>query len=113
MASAIVKDKIHQFNVAPQTVCFEITETAAIANLTQAVKLIKELKAIGCHFSLDDFGSGISSFGHLKNLPADYLKIDGSFIKDMVTEPIDCAMARAINHWSCDGVKSNCRVCRE
>ena len=77
--------------------CFEITETAAIANLASVVYFMRELKARGCHFSLDDFGSGLSSFMYLKTLPVDYSKIDGQFIENVTRDRVDRSMVEAIS----------------
>jgi diguanylate cyclase (GGDEF)-like protein/PAS domain S-box-containing protein len=91
---------IEQFvahDIAPEQICFEITETAVISNLPKAQMFMAGLKALGCRFSLDDFGSGLSSFAYLKALPVDYLKIDGVFIRDIANNAINRAMVKAIN----------------
>jgi EAL domain-containing protein (putative c-di-GMP-specific phosphodiesterase class I) len=92
-----VKTQFQEYRIDPQNICFEITETAAIADLSNATRIIDSLKSLGCRFSLDDFGSGLSSFAYLKTLPVDFLKIDGMFVKDIATDPIDFAMVKSIN----------------
>lgn len=89
--------EIETSSISPLNLCFEITETAVIANLSNATRFIAVLRQMGCRFALDDFGSGLSSFAYLKNLPVDYLKLDGSFVKNMVKDNIDRAMVKAIN----------------
>lgn len=83
--------------VAPSRFCFEITETTAIANFSRAVSFVQQLRSVGATFALDDFGNGFSSFAYLKQLPMDYLKIDGSFVKGVTTDPIDLALVRSVN----------------
>ena len=84
--------------IDPHRICLEITETSAVGNLASALKFIEALKDLGCRFALDDFGSGMSSFGYLKNLPVDYLKLDGIFIKNIIDDPVDRMMVKSIHH---------------
>ena len=92
-----VMQQFAQRRVDPHSICFEITETAAIANLTRARDFIARFKHMGCRFALDDFGSGLSSFGYLKSLTVDYLKIAGDFVESMIGDPLHRAMVEAIN----------------
>ncbi|GAB5096998.1 EAL domain-containing protein [Caballeronia sp. HLA56] len=92
-----LNDQFAVSHIAPSSICFEVTETTAVANLATAARFIRELKSRGCKFSLDDFGAGMSSFGYLKHLPVDYIKIDGGFIKDMLKDAVNRDMVAAIN----------------
>lgn len=91
-----ISEQLRISGVATHKVCFEITETAGILNLSDAAEFIEKVKETGCRFSLDDFGSGMSSYAYLKNLPVDYLKIDGAFIKDVTSNSNDYAVVKSI-----------------
>lgn len=88
---------IRQYDLEQFFICFEITETAAIMNMSYAIEFINHFRQLGCLFALDDFGSGFSSFGYLKTLPVDFLKIDGYFVKNIINDPTDLALVRAIH----------------
>jgi EAL domain-containing protein (putative c-di-GMP-specific phosphodiesterase class I) len=94
---ARIKALIEQYGISPSSLTFEVTETCAIANLEQANDFINELRKIGCRFSLDDFGSGFCSFSQLKNLPTDFVKIDGQFVRSMARGATDRAIVTAMN----------------
>jgi len=89
--------EIDRSGIPPKSLCFEITETTAILNMNRAMKFMTDLKLKGCRFSLDDFGSGLSSFSYLKTLPVDFLKIDGQFVREIAEDPVSNAMIAAIN----------------
>lgn len=92
-----VKKELDIYDVPPEVICFEVTETCAVSNFIDASNFITELKKIGCNFALDDFGSGFSSFTYIKYLPVDYIKIDGAFVKDINKNKVDYAMVSSIN----------------
>lgn len=92
-----IMDQLEETGACPEQMCFEITETAAIANITAATNFMLTLRGVGFRFSLDDFGSGLSSFTYLKKLPVDFLKIDGVFVRDILSDPVDHAMVKSIN----------------
>ncbi|MCW8922258.1 MAG: EAL domain-containing protein [Gammaproteobacteria bacterium] len=96
-APDVIKSLIEKYEVAPSDLVFEITETSAIANMSQANRFMESLSEIGCQFSLDDFGSGFCSFSQLKSLPSDYVKIDGQFVKNMARGSTDRAIVTAMN----------------
>ena len=94
---AFILQQLKRFSISGKNICFEITETAAVKDINVAVQFIKALKGHGCRFALDDFGRGLSSLVYLKTLPVDYLKIDGLFVKDIISDVVDLAMVKSIN----------------
>ena len=92
-----VQSCLEQHGAPPERICFEITETAAISHLTEAVKFIQRLADEGCRFALDDFGAGMASFSYLRNLPVHFLKIDGSFVRSMQDSDVDRSLVTTIN----------------
>ena len=90
--------QLKQAALGSRCICFEITETSAIQNLTAVSRFIDDLSALGCRTALDDFGSGLCSFGYLKELPVDFLKIDGQLIKRVGSNELDLGMVEAINN---------------
>lgn len=92
-----IQTQFEKYKILPSAICFEITETVAITNLHKAAAFIDRLHSLGCRFALDDFGSGMSSYGYLKNLPVDYLKIDSEFVREMISNTVSLAMVRSIH----------------
>ena len=92
-----IRNLFQELSVPTEQICFEITETAAIQNLQAAIDFIEAVRKLGCKFALDDFGSGMSSFAYLKNLPVDYLKIDGAFVKQLAKDPVQYSIVEAVN----------------
>jgi len=92
-----IEGRMREYDIRPESICFEITETSAIGNLELATALVSRLRSMGCSLSLDDFGTGLSSFSYLKQLPVNYLKIDGSFVRQILEDRISHAMVSSIN----------------
>jgi diguanylate cyclase (GGDEF)-like protein len=92
-----IRNLVDKYSILPERVCFEITETSAIANLNHTIRFIEQSRKDGFEFALDDFGSGMSSFSYLKALPVDYLKVDGGFVRNLLDDPIDLSIVDACN----------------
>lgn len=94
--TTFILNQLKHHNIDGSRLCFEVTETAAIVNFEQAQSLITHLRNYGCQFALDDFGTGASSFGYIKKLPVDYLKIDGMFIRNLIQDPVDVTLVTSL-----------------
>ncbi len=92
----VIKDTLKSFNVKANRIIFELTESASLSNITSTQKIVSQLSELGCEFSIDDFGTGFSTFNYLKQLPAQSVKIDGSFVVDLANNPVDLALVKAI-----------------
>jgi len=92
-----VEEVFAETGLSPTLICFEVTETVAIADIDRAVRFMERMRALGCRFSLDDFGTGLSSLSYLKNLPVDFLKLDGAFVRNVVSDAADLALVDAVN----------------
>ncbi|MCU0767634.1 MAG: EAL domain-containing protein, partial [Gammaproteobacteria bacterium] len=91
-----IREEITRAGVPPERLCFEVSETAAVLNLSAAIELGHRLKTLGCRFALDDFGSGLSAFGFARRLPVDFLRIDGRLVREMLNDPVERAMVESI-----------------
>ena len=104
-----IENMFERYHVPFKSICFELTETAAVSNMGVALKFINRMRELGCKFSLDDFGSGLSSFSYLQNMPVDYLKVDGAFVCDIDVNEVNRAMVKSINEIShVMGMKTIC-----
>jgi EAL domain-containing protein (putative c-di-GMP-specific phosphodiesterase class I) len=102
-----IVDEMQRSSVPPSKICFEITETAALANLDEILWFMQELGGMGCRFSIDDFGSGHASYGYLERLPVDYVKIDGVFIRDLTDNALHRAIVESVHRIGCTlGIKT-------
>jgi len=94
----IISDCFKKYNIRPEKICFEITETHMMMNIEPAKKILSKLRKLGCTISLDDFGAGMSSFGYLRDLPVDKIKIDGGFVKNMHESMVDYTFVESITN---------------
>jgi EAL domain-containing protein (putative c-di-GMP-specific phosphodiesterase class I) len=94
---AFIQTELEKTSLNADQVCFEITETAAITNITAAASMMNDLKKLGFNFALDDFGKGVSSYSYLNNLPVDYLKIDGEYVREINSNPVSYEIIRSVN----------------